>query len=103
MRSRRFGNFFTREHSGDLFDTIGFSKLPYADRRFVSTQTFLHREVPVRERRNLRLMRDTQNLLRLRELFQLQTYGLRYAAADARIDLIKDSGLFSVTSFRRRF
>ena len=78
------------QHAGDLFDAALAVKSLDFDLCAVFDYLLAHEQVRVGEPRDLRLMRDAEDLIRLRQLFELRAYGFRYAAAYPRVDFVKD-------------
>jgi hypothetical protein len=66
---RRIGDFLACEHSGDFFDLFVFAQAPDRNFRPIFRRLFVDEIMLVGKRRDLRLVRDAQNLLRFGEFF----------------------------------
>src|SRR5690349_8471553 len=62
------GDLCTCEHARELFNAAGIIEPANADLGSSLRRLFLHHEMTVSKARNLRLVRDAQHLIRLREL-----------------------------------
>src|SRR5438067_13533060 len=79
------------EHSRDLFDAGAGAEFLDPDLCLIPDDLFLHEQVAIGEACDLRLMCDTENLIRLRKFFELDADRFRDATADACVNLIEDN------------
>src|SRR5208283_1592780 len=85
-----FVGYVAAEHASDLLGAIaGFQNRHTAASR-AAPLFFLDGEMTVRERRDLRQVRDTQNLMKVRELFQFAANHLGNCAADSRVHFVEN-------------
>src|SRR6476659_8263754 len=77
------------EHAHQLADHLALGELHYRRARGRSRRVLDDREVALRERCDLRQMRDAQELALPRQLAQLGPDGTRGLSADTRIELVE--------------
>src|SRR6185369_10960440 len=77
------------KHAREFFNAAGLVEFSDTDLRASLQRFFLHDEMAVCKARDLRLVRDTQHLVRLRELLEFKTHGFADATANPCVDLVK--------------
>ena len=85
---RGYGN--PSQHAGKFFRAFRFRKHSDCRGGLVPTSLLFYQVMPFAVACYLRKVRNADDLVALRELFQLNPYKLRGAAADSRVNLVED-------------
>ncbi len=84
------GDLGAGEHARHLLDAARLIELTDAHLRAALQSLFLHHQMAVGKARNLRLVRDTQYLVRLRKLLEFDADRFADATANPCIDLVEN-------------
>jgi hypothetical protein len=84
------GDFGAPQHPRDFVGALSLLELADDAASRTAALLFLDMKMAIGERRDLRQMRDAQNLVILRQLLQHAADHLRNLAADTRVDLVED-------------
>ncbi len=103
MVERGFGQGFAAEHPGDFFDAAVAGQFADGGDGSLVVGAFFDMKMRLAFARNLRQMRDADNLMRVTDLLEFFPDDFRDFAADAGVNFVEDHHRHAIRRAKQRF